>query len=255
MKILGIYNIKGGVGKTASAVNLGYLAAQAGLRTLIWDLDPQAAATFYFRVKPKIKKSNQVLAGKIALDSVVKGTDYENLDILPSDFSYRNMDTRLGESKKPTKQLLRLLRPMSEQYDLVILDCPPSISLVSENIFRAADMLLVPTIPTTLSTRTLEQLLDFMEGHRLDTPVYSFFSMVDRRKTMHREVMSNLNDKRCNIMRSKIPYASDVERMGYERRPIGAYAGRSVAGRSYQKLWNELTDQIPGMRGLAIPLD
>ncbi|MEW8561954.1 MAG: AAA family ATPase, partial [Candidatus Thiodiazotropha sp.] len=107
MHILGVYNIKGGVGKTATAVNLSYLAARQGYRTLIWDLDPQAAATFYFRIQPKVKKSKKLLAGKIDLDDVVKATDFENLDMLPADFSYRNMDLRLEDAKKPTKQLLK----------------------------------------------------------------------------------------------------------------------------------------------------
>ena len=171
MKIIGVYNIKGGVGKTATSVNIGHLAASSGLRTLIWDLDPQAATTFYLRVKPKVKGSNRMLRGKRDLDDVVKGSDYPNLDLLPADFSYRNMDLMLVENKKPALRLLKMLRPLSDQYDLILLDCPPSISLVSENIFRAADALLLPTIPTTLSLRTMGQLLDFMEGHDLKSPV------------------------------------------------------------------------------------
>ena len=83
MKIIGVYNIKGGVGKTATAVNIAHLAAKSGLRTLIWDLDPQAAATFYLRVKPKVKRSKQLLRGKGDLDGVLKGSDYPNLDLLP----------------------------------------------------------------------------------------------------------------------------------------------------------------------------
>ena len=163
MKIIGVYNIKGGVGKTATAVNLAWLAAEEGYRTLIWDLDPQGAASFYFRIKPKIKGGGKaLLQRKRELDAVVKGTDFENLDLLPADFSYRHMDLELEDRRKPTKQLLQLLLPLSQEYDLVFLDCPPSISLVSENIFRAADMLLVPMIPTTLSARTLEQLRDFL---------------------------------------------------------------------------------------------
>jgi len=88
--------------------------------------------------------SRALVRNKRSLDSVVKGTDFENLDLLPADFSYRHMDLKVGEKRKPTKQLLRLLMPMSREYDLVFLDCPPSISLVSENIFRATDLLLVP---------------------------------------------------------------------------------------------------------------
>ena len=146
MRIVGVYNIKGGVGKTAAAVNLAYLSALEGYRTLLWDLDPQGAASYYFRIKPRVKGGGRkMLSGRRDIDGLIKGTDFEKLDLLPADFSYRNMDLMLGEAKKPVRQLLRLLRPLSEEFDRIFLDCPPSISLVSENIFRAADALLIPT--------------------------------------------------------------------------------------------------------------
>jgi chromosome partitioning protein len=122
VKTVGVYNSKGGVGKTATAINMAYLAAEDGCRTLVWDLDPQAAATYYFRVKPKVKGGGRALVkSKRELDAVVKGTDFENLDLLPADFSFRNMDLALEDAKKPTKQLSRLLRPLSEEYDYVFL--------------------------------------------------------------------------------------------------------------------------------------
>lgn len=245
MKTLAVYNIKGGVGKTATSVNLAYLAARQGLNTLIWDLDPQGAATFYFRVKPKVKGSRKLIRGKRDLDDVVKGTDFDNLDLMPADFAYRNMDLVLGESKRPTEQLLNLLRPLKDDYDLVLLDCPPSISLVSENIFRASDLLVIPTIPTTLSQRTLLQLVDFIQGHELNTPVYSFYSMVDRRKRMHQEAMSTAPDERVRVLQSSIPYLSDVEKMGLERAPVPNFAGRSsAAAKAYEALWRELSELI-----------
>ncbi|MES9832848.1 MAG: AAA family ATPase [Candidatus Thiodiazotropha sp. DIVDIV] len=246
MHILGVYNIKGGVGKTATAVNLAYLAAKQGYRTLIWDLDPQAAATYYFRIKPKVKGSNKrLIKGKLDLDDVVKATDFENLDMLPADFSYRNMDLRLEEAKNPTKQLLKLLRPLSQAYDYVFLDCPPSISLVSENIFRAAEGLLLPLIPTTLSLRTYQQLLDFLEGHRITgLELMPFFSMVDRRKRMHLDVMKNLPDKHGELLKAQIPYASDVEKMGIHRMPVQAFAPKCMAASSYQALWMEVQRRL-----------
>ncbi|MES9851675.1 MAG: AAA family ATPase [Candidatus Thiodiazotropha sp. LLP2] len=246
MHILGVYNIKGGVGKTATAVNLAYLAAKQGYRTLIWDLDPQAAATYYFRIKPKVKGSNKrLIKGKLDLDEVVKATDFENLDMLPADFSYRNMDLRLEEAKNPTKQLLKLLRPLSQAYDYVFLDCPPSISLVSENIFRAAEGLLLPLIPTTLSLRTYQQLLDFLEGHRITgLELMPFFSMVDRRKRMHLDVMKNLPDKHGELLKAQIPYASDVEKMGIHRMPVQAFAPKCMAASSYQALWMEVQRRL-----------
>ncbi len=243
MRILGVYNIKGGVGKTAAAVNLAYLAAEEGARTLIWDLDPQAAATFYFRVRPKVKGGvTDLVKGKRELDSLVKATDFENLDLLPADFSFRNMDLVLEDAKKPAKQLLRLLRPLAEEYDYVFLDCPPSISLVSENIFRAADALLVPMIPTTLSVRTLEQLLRFLAGNSTlrDLRVMPFFSMVDRRKRLHGDLMARLPEHCPAIVATSIPYASEVERMGIHRMPLPAYARSSAATAAYRNLWAEI---------------
>jgi len=243
MNIVGVYNIKGGVGKTATAVNLGYLAAQQGLRTLIWDLDPQGAASFYFRIKPKVKGGGKgLINGKRELEDLVKGTDFEDLDLLPADFSYRHMDLVLEDNKKPTKQLMRLLRPLSAEYDLVLLDCPPSISLVSENIFRAADMLLVPTIPTTLSARTLDQLHKFITANHPLFPVrlLPFFSMADQRKRMHQDLIASLPERYPDMLESIIPYASDVERMGSKRAPVCRFAPSSPAGKAYQALWEEL---------------
>jgi len=106
MKIVALYSIKGGVGKTSSAVNLAFISACKGYRTLVWDLDPQGASSYYFRIKPKIKGgSKDLIAGKRELDGLIKGTDFENLDLLPSDFSFRNLDLVLDAKKKPTQQL------------------------------------------------------------------------------------------------------------------------------------------------------
>ncbi len=246
MRIIGVYNIKGGVGKTATAVNLAYLAARDGLRTLVWDLDPQGAASFYFRIKPRVKGgSKKMLRGKRELDSLIKGTDYEGLDLLPADFSYRNMDLVLDEAKKPAMRLLKLLRPLSYEYDLVILDCPPSISLVSENIFQAADALLIPTIPTTLSLRTYGQLMEFVIKHNLDRlKLMPFFSMVDRRKRMHLEITQELPKLHPELLATHIPYASDVERMGMHRKPLADYAAKGPAAIAYEELWREVREGV-----------
>jgi cellulose biosynthesis protein BcsQ len=245
MRIIGVYNIKGGVGKTATAVNLAYLAARDGLRTLVWDLDPQGAASFYFRIKPRIKGgSTKMLRGKKELDELIKGTDYEGLDLLPADFSYRNMDLVLDDVKKPAKRLLKLLRPLSYEYDIVFLDCPPSISLVSENIFQAADALLVPTIPTTLSLRTYRQLLEFVADNNLDRlKLMPFFSMVDRRKRMHLEIIRDLPKIHPELLATHIPYASDVERMGMYRKPLAEYASKGAATTAYEELWSEINQE------------
>jgi chromosome partitioning protein len=246
MKILASYNIKGGVGKTAAAVNLAYCAAREGARTLIWDLDPQGAATFYLRIKPKIKGGGKaLLTRKREVDSAIKASNYPNLDVLPADFSYRNMDLVLDDVKHQSKRLLKLLRPLSEEYDYVFLDCPPSISLVSENIFHAADALLVPTIPTPLSLHTLEQLIGFCIKYKLyDLQILPFLSMVDRRKGLHRNISDHPPALLSNMLLSVIPYATEVEQMGEHREPIGEFAATSRAAQSFAALWQEIQQRM-----------
>ena len=248
MKILATYNIKGGVGKTASAVNLAWMAARDGIPTLVWDLDPQAAATYYFRVKPKIKGGGRGLVnGKHALEDLIKGTDFEVLDLLPADFSYRHLDLLLDEKKKPTRQLRKLLKPLAAEYGCIILDCPPSISLVSEAVFRAADALLVPVIPTTLSLLTLQQLVKFREDQDImGLHILPFFSMVDRRKKLHQEIVAELPRDYPHMLLSEIPYASEVERMGIHRAPLGSYAASSRPALAYAALWQEIRARLEG---------
>jgi cellulose biosynthesis protein BcsQ len=246
MKILAFYSIKGGVGKTSSAVNLAHTAARNGFRVLVWDLDPQGASSYYFRIKPKIKGgSKELIAGKRELDGLIKGTDFENLDLLPADFSFRNMDLVLDAKKKPTKQLKILLSPLDQEYDFIFLDCPPNISLLSEAVFEASNILLSPIIPTTLSLRTLEQLEKFIEENRLDKLVLiPFFSMADRRKKMHKNIMDSLTESRPDILTTAIPYASDIERMGLERMPLGGYIKKSPSTLAYDALWQEILARV-----------
>lgn len=245
MKTVALYSIKGGVGKTASAVNLAFLAARCGYRTLLWDLDPQAASSYYFRIQPKVKGgSKDLIAGKRPLDGLIKGTDFDNLDLLPADFSFRNMDLVLDTKKKPTRQLKKLLEPLVADYDVIFLDCPPNISLLSEAVFEAADVLLSPIIPTTLSVRTLNQLQQFLIDKQINLTLLPFFSMVDKRKKMHCDIMAHLSETYPDTLNTAIPYASDVERMGIEKNPLGVYSHNSPSIKAYNALWQEILTRL-----------
>lgn len=246
MKTIACYNIKGGVGKTATAVNLAFLASREGARTLVLDLDPQGAASFYFRIKPKIKGGvKKLIDGKRDISELIKATDYANLDLVPTDFSFRNMDLLLEEEKNPTLRLRKLLKNLDDEYDYAFLDCPPSISLVSENVFQAADVLLVPTIPSTLSLRTLDQLLKFCKENKLrNLKVLPFFSMVDSRKLMHRSIVENADNSLTGILQSVIPYASEVEKMGLQRAALASYASKSRPALAYEVLWEEIKEHL-----------
>ena len=241
MKIFATYNIKGGVGKTATAVNLSYLAARDRYRVLLWDLDPQGAASFLFRIKPRVKGGGKALIrGRRSFDDAIKGTDYAGLDLLPADFTYRNLDLVLDSAKQPAKRLASLLAPLRAEYDVIMLDCPPSISLLSESVLHAADLLLVPLIPTTLSVRTLDQLTGFVAGFNGHQPdILAFFSMLDRRKRLHTQILHDLPAQRSDIATSAIPALSLIEQMSVRRAPVTAFAPRTAAARQYRELWLE----------------
>jgi cellulose biosynthesis protein BcsQ len=108
-------------------------------------------------------------------------------------------------------------------------------------MFEAADILLVPLIPTTLSMRALDQLDDFLarDGLRNPPKVLGFFSMVDRRKRLHRDVIDDVAAGRRRVLRTRIPSAIDIERMGTRRKPVAVFAPKSRSAAAYRDLWAE----------------
>ena len=141
MTMLAIYSNKGGVGKTAATVNLSFLAAQAGLKTLVCDFDPQSSATYYFRVKPKLRAhAHGLRKGGKNIEKSIKGTDYENLDLLPADFTHRNLAVDFDKLKRSKRRLNRILDPLRAEYNLIVLDSPPAINLLAENIRHLSKM-------------------------------------------------------------------------------------------------------------------
>lgn len=241
MKVISIYNIKGGVGKTAACVNLAFSCAKSGMKTLVWDLDAQGASSFYFKVKPEVKGGAKKLFKRKEAGEMIRETAIEGLDLLPSDFSYRHMDLFLESGKKPKKQMNEFLAKFEQDYDVIFLDCPPSFSLVSENVFNASDAMLVPMIPTTLSLRTHSQIVEYIEEHKKHSlKLMPFFSMVDRRKKLHTEVVAGGLATMPGLLRTQIPYLSIIENMGTNQAPIGVFAPKSEAAAIFDTLWTEV---------------
>jgi len=245
MFIASLYNIKGGVGKTASCVNFAYMAARDGFRTLLWDLDPQGASSFYFNADAAAKATaKKIVTGAMDLQDAIMLTEYENLDIIPADISARKMDILLQENSSSKKQISHLLRPLHTMYDFIFLDCPPAFSTLADNIFYASDAVLMPVIPTTLSLRTYELVKKYFEDKDAGLEkLMCFFTMVDSRKNMHHEVMKLLHkDKR--FFEYYIPYLSDIEKMGSFHAPVEEFAPAGYATTCYRALWNEIKEGV-----------
>lgn len=245
MFVMALYNLKGGVGKTASCVNLAHLSASDGHRTLLWDLDPQGAASYYYKTQTRTKSGvKKLLEKEVSLDELVQLTEYEYLDVIPADKSSRKLDILLDEHKGSKKQIRQMLKQAEGSYDFVFIDCPPGFSTLADNIFEAADAVFMPTIPTTLSIRTYEIVKEYFEDKKIPIEkLMCFFTMVDSRKSLHAEVMETLYQDR-RFFGSYIPYLSEVEKMGIYQAPVTAFAPSGRAAQSYIDLWTEIKEGV-----------
>ena len=178
------------------------------------------------------------------LESAIMSSDFELLDVIPADNSSKSFDIMLEEMKSSKSRIKSVLKQLDGEYDFVFIDCPPGFSALSENIFNAADIVLMPVIPTTLSIRTYNMVKDFFKEKDLDIgKLTCFFTMVDLRKNMHNEIMEELyKDKR--FFQNYVPYLSDVEKMGVHKAPIMEFANSSYASKCYRELWTEIKEGV-----------
>ena len=245
MFIASLYNLKGGVGKTASCVNFAYMAAKDGYKTLLWDLDPQGAAGFYYKTQnPASSNVKKIVVNNLSITEAIMHTSYKNLDIIPSDMSARKMDIILETHHNSKKYFKTLLRELASEYDFIFIDCSPGFSNVAENIFYASDAVLMPVIPTTLSVRTYDQVKRYFLDKDIDLhKLMCFFTMVDTRKNLHNDTMEHLYKDR-RFFEHYIPNLSDVERMGIKKAPVEVFAPNGYATLCYRALWNEIKEGV-----------
>lgn len=246
MDIIALYNLKGGVGKTTSCVNLAYAAAKDGFKTLVWDLDAQGAASFFLKEQDQQSVAiASVINDNATIEDAIQATPYQNLDIIPADKSIRHLDILLDvHNDSPKKQLKKVLKPLKKDYDFIFLDCAPGFSSVAEGIFRMADVILMPIIPTTLSVRTFEIVRDYMLQQKIDdSKLMCFFNMVDVRKNLHLEVMQQIGSLN-RFFQYYIPNASEIEKMGVKVKPLLYSNPASRGAQSFKALWEEIKEGI-----------
>jgi len=242
MKTVSFYSIKGGVGKSSVAVNIAYLASLRGVRTLLLDIDAQGASSFYLNVDPVAGTNVKSLAeGKKSVRDQIRASDFPGLDVIPARVGLRNLDLVLDKKETGLKPLAARL---AKEYDLLLIDCPPQIGMTGEAIFELSDTLLVPTIPSPLSVRTLEQLIKFFTRKKLNPgKIRPFICMFDGRKKMHVQTTLDVKSQFPSCLEAVIPFAVEFEKMGIQKKPLSNYAPRGKAAFALEALFQELRQE------------
>ena len=242
--IIAVYSAKGGVGKTTLAVNLAWAsAALSNRRTLLWDLDAQGAASYILGQEGLAKAAKSSITRDGDVGGLIRSSNFAGIDILPADESLRTLDYAFHDLGK-RKRLAKIAAELERDYDRIIIDCPPGLTDTTDQILRAADLAVVPVIPSPLSQRSLDVIKSYIgrkKGPKVTlAPV---FSMVDRRRAIHQAEL----DKHKGW--PAIPMASAYERMSDLRAPIGDIMPRSSPPvEAVASLWRRLEKALTTAR-------
>jgi chromosome partitioning protein len=246
---LALVNLKGGVGKTTTAVNLAAAFARSGLRVLVVDLDPQGSASLSFGT-PRAQgeaagpSAAEVLAGKAEAAEAVRPTGIEGIDLLPASLRLAGLDLALARKQDPEKLLKRALAPIRRRYDVILFDCPPGLTILSLNGLAAANAFLVPVVPHHLDMEALAGFLEILETARerlgkLPERLGIVLTMVDHRTMVTDEVAQALRKRYGQqVLRTEIPVnvrlaqapAQGSTIFGFESWSTGAYAYGKLGG-------------------------
>ena len=246
-KIIAISNQKGGVGKTSTAVNLSYGLAQRGKKVLICDIDAQGNATTGLGVEKSTLKTSiyDVLIGNVEAKTAIIKTKFENLDILPSSIDLAGAEVELVSMQKREKRLKFALEKVKDNYDFIILDCPPAIGLLTINALAASDGVLIPIQSEYYALESLSQLMNTIKlVKKALNPILEIegvlITMFDGRALISRqireEILKFFGDK---VFATVIPRNIRVSEAPSYGVPVIVHDKRSRGAISYNQLVDE----------------
>lgn len=250
-KIIAVTNQKGGVGKTTTSINVAYFLAKAGKKTLLVDFDPQGNATSGLGIDKQSLGAtmSEVVMRQIDLANIVLPTEYKNLSIAPATPHLANTEVELAQAEGRFIRLREALWKATE-YDYIIIDSPPSLSLLTVNGMVAANYVLLPVQAEFYALEGLGQLLESMKLIKkgLNPPLELLgvlATMMDSRTTLsgqvHAEIKKYFPDK---IFKSTIPRNIRLAEAPSHGAPVGAYDRFSKGSRAYKALAKEIIERV-----------
>lgn len=248
-RIISVANQKGGVGKTTTAVNLSACLAEKGKKVLTVDIDPQGNTTRGLGVeKSKLEHTTyELLIGESSLKETIKPNIYENLSLMPSDVELAGAEVELIGVEDNSFILKRLLEEIRDDYEFIIIDCPPSLSILTVNALSASDTVLVPIQCEFFALEGLSQLMHTIElvKKRLNPHLEIegvVFTMYDARTNLSLQVVDEVKKKlrRTNIYQTIIPRNVRLGEAPSYGLPINLYDDKSKGAESYRLLADEV---------------
>lgn len=250
-KILGIVNQKGGVGKTTTAINLAACLALDGLKILIADCDPQANASSGLGVQRDDNRNSiyDVLMGEVPAAQVLLPTEIANLTLLPGSKNLTGANIELANAEDRALKLRQALEPIQSNYDLVVLDCPPALDLLTLNSLAAADSLIVPMQAEYFALEGISELVSTLERVRAAfntrlTIEGVLLTMYDDRTNLAQQVTSTLREFfKERLFRTVIPRNVRLAEAPSHGKPVALYDPRSRGAEAYFELAAEYRER------------